>query len=291
MIAVEPETRQTAELKAPSKLRRAYNKLAADNLTGHAAMLAFNLIFSILAFLLLLSYFGAQLLNDQTIVNQVLAELDRIFPGISRTDAESTIHSIRASASKLGIFVLIFLIWTGSSLWSMIDSAINQIYSLPRRSFMHKRLQGLAITVILVFFFALAVILASLAGVEVTGARDLPFGLSKVPNIISYISLAFTWAIAAGLLAFIYSFGPNTRSRWHEIWLGTVFGSALITALTLLFPAYISLIDITRYGAAFGFVVLILTWLYLVSLVILLGAEVNAARRNFKSAASGGSGQ
>ncbi len=241
-------------------------------------MLAFYMIFSLLAFFLLLVFAAGTLFNSETIVSATLDELDRVFPGVPRSDMAETINSIRGSATSVGIIAFIGLLWTGSSLWSAVDASMAKLFNVPRRSFLQKRLRGTLITVFLVIFFLMVIVLAGMLGIDAAGVKKLPFGISKIPNILTYLSLFFTWLISAGLITFIYKFGPNTQIRWRDVWPGTLFGSILITALTLLFPAYLALVDITRYGAAFGFLVLVLTWTFLVSFAILLGAEVNSLR-------------
>lgn len=263
-----------------STVKKVYDKLGDDNLSGYGAMLAFYLLFSILAFLLLLVFVAGTLFHNESIVVETLDELDRVFPGIPRSDLADTIDSVRDSAGKVGLIATIGLLWTGSSLWSAIDSAMAKIYGVPRRSFLRKRLQGLLITLLLILFLIFAVTLAGVSGISAAGVKDLPFGLSGIPNIVTYVTLCLTWAMAVGMLAFIYHLGPRMRVRWRDMWPGMLFGSIVITALTMLFPAYLALVDVTRYGAAFGFMVLILTWMFLVSLAILLGAEVNSIRYN-----------
>lgn len=259
-------------------VKRVFDKLGDDNLSGYGGMLAFYLIFSMLAFFLLLVFVAGTLLDNDRIVSATLDELDRVFPGIPRADMVDTINSVRNSATQVGLVALVGLLWTGSSLWSAIDSAMAKIFNVRRRSFLQKRLNGILITIMLVVFFVVVVSVAGSLGFSAAGVKTLPFGLSRIPNILNYLSLALSWMTAAILIAFIYRFGPNTQISWREVWPGTLFGSFLITALTLLFPAYLALVNINRYGAAFGFLVLALTWMFLVSFAILLGAEINSLR-------------
>ncbi len=261
-----------------SHVKRIFNKLGDDNLSGYGAMLAFYMLFSLLAFFLLLVFVAGTLLHNQGVVTETLNELDRIFPGIPRSDMADTIKSLRSSSGSVGIIAFVGLLWTGSSLWSAIDSAMSKIFSVPRRSFLKKRLHGTAITVVLVLFFFVVFTLIGLTGISASGVKDLPFGISRIPNILTYLSLFITWLISVGMCGFIYRFGPDVPITWRDVWPGVLFGSILITALTLLFPAYLALVDVTRYGAAFGFLVLTLSWMFLVSFAILLGAEICSLR-------------
>lgn len=255
-----------------------YRKLAADNVTGDAAMMAFILIFSMLAFLLLVVFIVGQFFSDPAAVTTLLDELDRLFPGVAREDLNDLIDGIRSSAGRAGFIALIALLWTGSSFWSTINHSLNKIYAVKNRSFLRRRLQGVLVTLLLVLFFFLVIVLSGAVGFSASDGEDLPFGLSRVPGSVTYLSLFATWAISSALLVFIYGVGPNTRVGWHEIWPGALLAALLVTVLSLAFPAYVTSFDLSRYGAVFGFVVLVLTWLYFISLIILTGAELNSMR-------------
>jgi membrane protein len=76
----------------------------------------------------------------------------------------------------------------------------------------------------------------------------------------------------------LYHFAPNrTRPRWRWVSVGAIVATALWIGASLLLSLYVSNFgnyDAT-YGALAGVVVLML-WMYISSLAILVGAEINS---------------
>jgi membrane protein len=91
------------------------------------------------------------------------------------------------------------------------------------------------------------------------------------------------WLIAAAttiaVIALIYHHGLPRTQPWHRVLPGSVLATGLWFASTTVFGWYLRLY--ADYGVIYGSVgtaIALLIWLYLVSLVILIGAEFNALR-------------
>jgi membrane protein len=75
----------------------------------------------------------------------------------------------------------------------------------------------------------------------------------------------------------VYHFAPAVRQRWYWLTPGSVFAGAAWIAASLGFRAYVS--SFADYNATYGSiggVILLLLWLYLSSLALLVGGEVNS---------------
>ena len=87
------------------------------------------------------------------------------------------------------------------------------------------------------------------------------------------------WGFAVLGLALLYHYAPSRRGgRWRCFTCGSVFAATCWLGVSGLFAAYVRSVgnyDKT-YGALTGVVVLLL-WFYLLSYVVILGAELNAA--------------
>ena len=89
-------------------------------------------------------------------------------------------------------------------------------------------------------------------------------------------SLAFM--ILVGWAAFVYRTAPNQRVRWREALPGAVGAAVLWLAVSVGFSVAVPILaDRDRVLEALGGVLLLLLWLYLLSLVTLVGGELNAA--------------
>jgi membrane protein len=76
---------------------------------------------------------------------------------------------------------------------------------------------------------------------------------------------------------FIYRFVPNRKTYWRHVWLGAVIAAILFEVAKSLFVWYLA--RFTNYNQVYGSlasVIILLLWLYLSSLVLILGAEIGS---------------
>jgi YihY family inner membrane protein len=165
------------------------------------------------------------------------------------------------------------------SFWGAIDTAFDRIYELPARGWLkQKRFSFLMLWLVVLFMGAtitVPIVQSAIAGVR----ADLPFGLDGVPGATLVFSLAIGLALLFLTLLAIYSLGPNRRLPWREVWPGAAFATTLIALMDYIYPYYLTNVSsVWRFGTTAVFLVIVLAWFYLIALVILLGAEVNAWR-------------
>lgn len=157
-----------------------------------------------------------------------------------------------------------------------VITALNIAYQeAEKRGFVWLNVLALLITgaaVVLAVFAALAI--ASMAKLEALMPQSSGLGI-LAGKAISYLALALVGAVMIGAL---YRFGPSrAQARWVWLTPGSVFASVLWIVLTLLFGIYVT--NFGNYNATYGSlgaIIVMLTWLYLSSYVLLFGAELNA---------------
>ncbi|HVM11485.1 MAG TPA: YihY/virulence factor BrkB family protein [Actinomycetota bacterium] len=163
-------------------------------------------------------------------------------------------------AAVVGVAVAL---WSGSSGMVALQTGLNVAYDIPEeRRFVKKRA------------VALALLLATL----LLGGVPSPFFVLGEGALAATLGWVATALAVMLLFSIFYSLGPNRDApRWRWVTPGGIVGGGLWIVLSLLFGLYISNFgDYGRtYGALAGVIVLLL-WLYLSSLVVLVGAELNA---------------
>ena len=85
------------------------------------------------------------------------------------------------------------------------------------------------------------------------------------------------FAAAVGVTMLLYYFGPQRQQRWRAVWRGAVFATALWLIATAGFGWYVR--NLANYNVLYGSVatsIALLVWMYLMSLIALLGCEFNA---------------
>jgi membrane protein len=93
-----------------------------------------------------------------------------------------------------------------------------------------------------------------------------------IPIIIMFITFSF-----------IFKYGPNRKLKFHNVIVGTIFTTVGWVATSLLFSFYIN--NFTNYEKVYGSlggVIALISWLYISSLIILIGGELNAISGYFQ---------
>lgn len=262
---------------ARRKAAAALSRLSDDNVTGLSAMVAYNLAISVVPFAVLALWIAGRLIGSHAFEDAIARDLSAIFPGPADTTLQALLTKIRQGAASIGLIALVASIWTGMSFWGAIDTAFGVIYELPKRGWVgQKRFAFLMLWLVVVFVaatVAVPVVQSALASVR----ADLPFGLDNVPGVALATSLAVGIALLFLSLWAIYVLGPNGSLRWRAVWPGALFSTTVIFALDYIYPYYLThASSVWKFGTTAVFLVIVLLWFYAVSLVILLGAEINA---------------
>src|SRR5581483_3885799 len=106
---------------------------------------------------LTLSLFG--LAHRATASNFFIKELKHAFPGTSLDSIITLVHRVQDNAAALGIIGGVGLLWSSLSLFSALESALNIVYGLPNRRFLHGKgvAAGLMASMIVTLFASLVV--------------------------------------------------------------------------------------------------------------------------------------
>jgi len=162
---------------------RFYWKAYRDNLTGLSAMVAYNMLLSILPLALLALFIAGQVLKSSGLESSVLSDLHRIFPTAADRTLTSALRQIQNNSGGFGIAALIASIWIGSSFWGALETAFSRIYAVDGRSWLQQKRFAVVMLVVVLLFMAATVAVPTLQSVLAQGADRLPLGLSGVPIV------------------------------------------------------------------------------------------------------------
>jgi membrane protein len=170
--------------------------------------------------------------------------------------------------------------WTASSAIVSWMEGFRNAYRLPRTwGLVKERLIACSLVILAGIPLMFATILIAFGG-EIEN-RVVPYvGHGWGPLIL----LAWTgirWSIASvtcvGVMALIYHNAVPRTQHWHTVLPGATAASALWFAATLLFGWYLR--QSSEYNIIYGALgvgIALLVWMYVVSLIVLVGAEFNA---------------
>ncbi len=242
-------------------------------------MVAYYLLLSILPLALLGLFIAGKVLESGELERRVLEDLRTLFPDTARATLVKALEEVRGSSTGFGIVALLASVWIGSSFWGALDTAFCRIYHVPCRSWVSQKRFALAMLGVVLAFFAATVAVPALQSLLVAGREDLPFGLAEVEVVVVAGSLALGIAIIFAVLCAIYWSVPNRPVPWRAVWPGAAAATVAIALVDYSFPAYLSSISsIAKVGTTFVFVLIVLLWFYLIAIIILGGAVINALR-------------
>jgi membrane protein len=265
------------------RLRRAlatfYRKAYEDNITGLSGMVAYTMLLSVFPLALVALFIAGQVLSSHTLEQSVLKDLEPLFPNATDATLLHALDRIRDSSTSIGIVAVLASIWFGSSFWGALDTAFCQIYHVRCRSWVEQKRFALAMLVVVLLFMAATVAVPTIQSLLVSGAKDLPFGLSTVRGFVYAVSLIAAALVLFAILCVVYWAVPNRLVPWRAVWPGAAAATVAIAIVDYGFPAYLTNIStIAQIGTTFVFVLIVLVWFYLLAIILLGGAIINAMR-------------
>jgi membrane protein len=258
-------------------VKRFYWKAYEDNITGLSAMVAYNLLISILPLALLALFIAGRVLGSEHLERSVLDDLRRLFPDAAESTITSVLDGLQRFSTRLGIAALVTSLWFGSSFWGALDTAFCRIYHLRCRTWLEQKRFALAMLVVVLVFMAATVVVPTAQSILITGAGNLPFGLDKVRGIVYGLTLVGGLAVLFGILCLVYWAVPKGRLPWPAIWPGATLATVAIALVDYAFPFYLAHVStIASFGTTLVFIAIVLLWFYALAIIILAGATVNA---------------
>lgn len=270
--------------------RELVDEAREDDILGLAAEVAYHAIFAIPALLVLFVALAGVIdsFTNFELADQLYELIDSSAPEPTQDIldglVDSAVESAGGEAASVGLITsMIIALWAGSNGIVALMKAFNRAYDTGEdRSFVHKRVVALVLTVVMGVIVNLAFALWVFGGDLgrfIASAYDRGDSFNLFWNIIRWPAGI---VVFVAMLSVLYYFGPNVEQRYHLIspgpvvatvlWLGAVFGFS--TYLQFAAPG-------SAYGALSGIIVFVL-FLYLTAIVILIGAEIDAivARRH-----------
>jgi membrane protein len=251
--------------------RDLWHKFFADRGTHLAAMIAY---FALLSFVpltfLSLALLGLTGRADES--SFLVKEIKHTLPGTPIDRIIDLVHAVQDNAAALGLIGAAALLWTSLSLFSVLESAFNIVYGRPNRSFLHGK--GLA-TVLMVGSLT-TLFVALLAGsLGVSALKEYAPGFVSNSIVAYIVSIAVSLAGVFLFLVSCYYVLTNETLSVREVLPGAIFATIFLEGTFQVLPFYQRYADVNPALRAFGAPAILLVWLYVMSNVIVFGAELN----------------
>jgi membrane protein len=256
--------------------KRVVHEFQEDDLTNQAAKVAYYFFLSLPP--LLMAIFGlAGIFGGQPTADWLTERLGRVLPteagGLVNDFVNQVVHDKAPGLLTVG---LLLALWAAANVIMALEDTLNDAFEVTaERGFIQKRVTALAVLLgVSVLFLGGSVIL--LAGPALARAM----GLGPTGDVVwSVLQWPLSFALVVGAFWVIYYFLPNQDQSGCKRTL--LKSSALAAALWLVatagFKLYIA--NFSSYSATYGLlgtVIVLQLWMWMTSLVILLGGEISS---------------
>ena len=254
-------------------------------LVTRASSIAFNLLMALLP----ASIFLFTLIPFIPIPNfqQELIELfESILPVNAFTFLETTIIDIVTNKSG-GLLIIMFIatiFFSTNGIHAVIHAFVVSAHSFKSRSWIHQRKISIFLLFIILMMIALAGFLVIFGKMGIN--QFVEYGILERSLVIS-IFILLKWIIVVLLLflaiSFLYYLAPAKRADFRFISPGSTLATLLFILTSLGFSAYVN--NFGHYNKLYGWIgtlMIILIWLYLNSIALLIGFELNVSIKEAK---------
>ncbi len=249
-------------------------------LVTRASSIAFNLLMAILP----ATIFLATLIPFIPIPN-FQEELIRLFESMIPVNAynlmENTIVDIITNKSGSLLIVMFFatIIFSTNGIHAVIHSFVVTSHSFKSRSWVNQRKVSVLLLLIGIIMFAVAGILIIFGKMAINRLVELEI-LEK--SLVISILVFLKWIVIVLLLflaiSFLYYLAPAKRHDFKFVTPGSSLATILFIITSLGFSAYVN--NFGQYNRLYGWIgtlMVILVWLYLNSIALLIGFELNVS--------------
>jgi membrane protein len=259
-------------------LRRSWDQVSRSNIFLVSGGVTYAILLALFPGLAaLVSIYG--LFLDPNQIEQRVSAMSGLLPEQSRQLLAEQLHQLAsASGGALGfaaILGLLIALWSASRGMSGMMTALDIAYEEEEsRGFVKFNLIAIGLT--------LCSIIGGLVAIALVAILPAVVQLVGLGGTTKWLLLLVQWPLLVVLvmtgLALLYRYAPDRdKAQWRWVSPGAIAATVLWVIASVAFTVYVA--NFASYDKTYGSLggaVIILTWLYLSSFVVLLGAVINA---------------
>lgn len=260
-------------------MKNALSDLSKDNITSHAASLAFYTIFSIAPLLIIAIALAGLFFGEAAARGEILNQLKGVMgegPARAIEDALKNARQSRQGYQAVIIGLLMILVGA-TTVFAQLQSSLNYIWKVQTRpginaikNFFRKRLMAFFVVISIgALLLASLVLTTSISALQKFVASEQLFMI----YLFRALDVAVSLLMATVLFGAVYKILPDVNMQWGRVWIGSLVTAVLFTLGKYAIGLYLGKTSTaSTYGAA-GSLVVVLLWVYYSSIIFYLGAE------------------
>jgi len=254
-----------------------------DELTGMSAQITYYLILAFFPFLIFL----INLLSFTNIPSEILTtSFNELIPNeISLLVKNVVVQTLQNKSKTLLSIGMVGSLWATSQGIFAIMRGLNKAYDTEEnRKFIKLNIIALISTIGFIAIILLSLIMIVFGGMLGTYIFNLVGAVALFDVVWSILRYCIPSVLMFITFSLIYKYLPNKRLKPKNIRVGAIFATIGWVLTSLVFSFYVNNFGHYEkvYGSLGGMVILII-WLYISTLVILIGGELNAISSYFET--------
>lgn len=257
-------------------------RIKKDDIFALTSQIAYGLVISFIPFLIfLMTFIGHLKLDSQS----VLVTLKALIPTTAFEFIKSTVEGvITYQNGNLLSVSLILTIWTASTGFRAVMKGMNKAYNQREtRNFVVVFIIAILFTIVFTLIIIASLILLVFG--NIIGQHVLKYltYTELIINLWNILRYSFIITMMVGVFALIYRYTPCIRLKWSEVMPGALIATLGWILTSLGFSFYVN--NFSNYSRLYGgiaAVLIMMTWIYLSSFILLIGGEINAYLLEYK---------
>jgi len=260
-------------------LRRAIWRAIQHDAFAVAKAAAYSAILTIFPGLLVVGAVLATSRSTAALLSEISHAVGRILPAGSAT-AVAYLKGTNQRPIGLLITTSLITLWTSSGVMVSWMEGFRNAYQLPKVwGLVKERFIAFSLVIMAGIPLTFATILVAF-GARIEN-RLLLFAGHEFGPYVFLMWMMIRWSIAImtsiAVIALIYHYAVPRTQPWHSVLPGATFATAVWFAATVLFGWYLQhYADYSLIYGSLGAAIALLVWLYIISVIVLMGAEINA---------------
>ena len=257
-----------------------WRSMDRGSITTRASAIAFSFFIAFFPFIIFL-FTLIPFIPIENFQNELLILIQDVVPPTTYETIKNTVEDIitqpRGDLLSFGFFAA--LIFSTNGLASMMSAFDATIHSIHRRSWISQRITAIYLLIIL------SVMLTTVIALLTSGQLFIQYLMDNQilrDHFIVFLLTFGKWIVILALLFFTFSFlffmAPAKKTKWRFISAGGTLSTILSVLAIMGFTYYINKFNQynTLYGSI-GTLLIILLLMYVMSLILLLGFELNVS--------------
>lgn len=256
------------------------DEIMRDSINVRAASISYNLFLAFFPLTIFLFTLIPYIPIDN-LEAELLHFINELLPEYTYKTIESTIQDIvsipRKGLTSLGFFLALFFASNGVS--SMIEAFEKENSAFKNEAFYIKKLKAIGITILLTIMLLITVILI-IGGqlvlnkiITILNVED-----SMVRYLLIFIQLLTFFFLTFNSIALIYYLAPSVKDRWNYFSPGVTFTTIVVLLTTYGFTFFINNFNsYNRVYGSIGAIMAVMLLIYLYSMFLIIGFELNAS--------------